>query len=163
MKDLPERGMWVSSQIEKPYKSGSRFRNGDTLVARITPCLENGKSAFVNFLSNDELAFGSTEFIVLRPRSKFLKEYVYHLARSEQFRKSAIKSMVGSSGRQRVQLDTVRKYKIAYPTESVLRRFHKAMAPVFGQIKLNSLENKTLSKARDSLLPRLMGGRVRVN
>lgn len=87
-----------------PYNGGSKFRNGDTLMARITPCLENGKTAQVNFLDDGEIGFGSTEFIVLRAKPGVSdKNFVYYLAMSPLLRDKAIKSMVGSSGRQRVQ------------------------------------------------------------
>lgn len=89
---------------EKIFNGGSKFRNGDTLMARITPCLENGKTAQVNILENGEVGFGSTEFIVLRAKPGISDEdFVYYLATSSFIRNIAIKSMVGSSGRQRVQ------------------------------------------------------------
>jgi len=163
MKDLPEQGMWVSSEVNKPYKGGSKFRNGDTLMARITPCLENGKSAFVSFLTENELAFGSTEFIVMRPKNKVFEEYVYYLVRDETFRDYAIKSMVGSSGRQRVQTDAILHYQLLLPSDTLVENFHTLMEPVFQQIKTNSIENEKLAAIRDSLLPRLMSGRLRVN
>ena len=87
-----------------PFNGGTKFRNGDTLMARITPCLENGKTAQVNILNNDEVGFGSTEFIILRAKQGISdKDFVYYLAMSPFLRDKAIKSMVGSSGRQRVQ------------------------------------------------------------
>ena len=87
-----------------PFNGGSKFRNGDTLMARITPCLENGKTAQVNILTDDEVGFGSTEFIVLRAKPGISdKDFIYYLSMSPLVRDNAIKSMVGSSGRQRVQ------------------------------------------------------------
>ena len=87
-----------------PFNGGSKFRNGDTLMARITPCLENGKTAQVNILEDGEVGFGSTEFIVLRAKTGISDEdYIYYLAMSPILRDRAIKSMVGSSGRQRAQ------------------------------------------------------------
>ena len=86
------------------FNGGSKFSNGDTIMARITPCLENGKTAFVDILADGEIAFGSTEFIVMRARDGISDpQFVYYLATSPAFRNVAIKSMVGSSGRQRVQ------------------------------------------------------------
>jgi type I restriction enzyme S subunit len=86
------------------YSGGSKFRNGDTIMARITPCLENGKTAQINFLNDNEVGFGSTEFIVLRAKSGISdSNFIYYLATSSILRDKAIKSMVGSSGRQRVQ------------------------------------------------------------
>ena len=163
MKDLPEQGMWVYSEVQKPYGGGTKFKNGDTLMARITPCLENGKSGFVNFLDTNELAFGSTEYIVLRPKEKAYEEFVYYLVRDEEFREFAIRSMVGSSGRQRVQTDAIKHYRLSLPSNDIAERFHNVLEPIFGQIKSNAIENEKLSAIRDSLLPRLMSGKLRVN
>ena len=163
MKDLPEEGMWISSNVFKPYKGGSKFRNGDSLMARITPCLENGKSGFVNSLNEDELAFGSTEFIVLRPKKEIYEEFVYFLVRDEKFRNQAIRSMVGSSGRQRVQIDAIKSYELNIPSDEAIEKFHIITKGFFEQIKRNSIENERLADIRDLLLPRLMSGKIRVN
>lgn len=86
------------------YNGGSKFRNGDTIMARITPCLENGKTAYINFLEQNEVAFGSTEFIVARAIPNVsLSLFVYYLLCSKKIRDIAIGSMTGSSGRERVQ------------------------------------------------------------
>ena len=84
------------------YQSGPKFRNNDTLVAKITPCLENGKTAFVNILDSEEVAFGSSEFIVLRNNKLSDAKFIYYLARSPYFREKAISCMEGTSGRKRV-------------------------------------------------------------
>src|SRR3989344_2429351 len=163
MKDLPEDGMWLYSEMNKPYNGGSKFRNGDSLMARITPCLENGKSGFVNSLNEGEVAFGSTEFIVLRPKDKLYEEVVYYLVRDDEFREYAIRSMVGSSGRQRVQTDAIKQYQLQAPSINSIERFHALMQAEFQLIKSNAIENEKLSAIRDSLLPRLMSGKLRVN
>ncbi len=101
----------VFSNNYELFSGGSKFRNGDTLFARITPCLENGKTTFVSCLDNNEIAFGSTEFIVARAKKGIsLPLYVYYLMCSNKVRETAILSMTGSSGRERVQqfmLDTL--------------------------------------------------------
>ena len=103
MSSLSIDSMLIENVELRTGNSGSKFRNGDTLFARITPCLENGKTGFVQFLpSASAVAFGSTEFIVLRSR-RLCPEYVYLMARSNEFRDNAIKSMTGATGRQRVQ------------------------------------------------------------
>src|SRR6266542_7114085 len=102
MANMPTQGHSPDAVIMRSFGSGMRFVNGDTLVARITPCLENGKTAFVDFLGQDEVGWGSTEYIVLRPRESLPNEYAYCLARSDGFREFAIQSMTGTSGRQRV-------------------------------------------------------------
>ena len=95
---------YIDSKIYEPYKGGSKFKNGDTLFARITPCLENGKTCYVNFLNNNEIAFGSTEFIVVRSKPGIsLPLFIFYLFSSENIRSKAIISMTGSSGRERVQ------------------------------------------------------------
>ncbi|WP_067260160.1 restriction endonuclease subunit S [Methanobrevibacter cuticularis] len=98
------------------FKGGTKFRNGDTLMARITPCLENGKTSQVNILDEGEIGFGSTEFIVLREKeNKSDKDYIYYLSVSDLFRDPAIKSMVGTSGRQRVQKDVLENLEFYAP------------------------------------------------
>ncbi len=94
----------IESNIFLKYSGGSKFRNGDTIFARITPCLENGKTSFVSCLEKNEVAFGSTEFIIVRSKpSVSLPLFVYYLMVSKKIRDKAIISMTGSSGRERVQ------------------------------------------------------------
>jgi type I restriction enzyme S subunit len=100
-----------------PFNGGSKFRNGDTLMARITPCLENGKTAQVKILDDGEIGFGSTEFIVMRAKPDISdKDFIYYLAMSPFFRDKAIKSMVGSSGRQRVQQGVLNNIELLVPS-----------------------------------------------
>ncbi|WP_346929603.1 restriction endonuclease subunit S [Clostridium sp.] len=148
--------------IGKNFCSGSKFRNGDTLLARITPCLENGKTAFVDILEEDEVAFGSTEFIVMRANDLSNKYYIYCLAREDNFRAHAIKSMSGSSGRQRVQLDLLKNYKVAKSPQSIYSRFGNLLESLFRKIANNNKETVRLVKIRDTLLPKLMSGEIRV-
>ena len=140
--------------------SGSKFRNGDTLLARITPCLENGKTAFV-FGVDEDGACGSTEFIVMR--SKSVNPYVvYLLARTEQFRKVAIGSMSGADGRQRARREIIAEYETVVPEKRVIDTFGNLCDPMFKGIE--SLQNQiyALVEARDRLLPKLMSGEVAV-
>lgn len=100
---------YIENYIEEEYKGGSKFRNGDTLLARITPCLENGKTAQVNELEENEIGFGSTEFIVMRAKiERSDKDFIYYLSINREFRNIAIKSMTGTSGRQRAQVDVLK-------------------------------------------------------
>lgn len=163
MKDLPEREASIRNFILRPFMSGSKFTNGDTLLARITPCLENGKTAFVDFLRESEIGWGSTEFIVMHPREEEFSEFLYLLARSESFRGHAIQSMSGSSGRQRVQVDTVADYQLTIPERNKVREFHGLAKPIFEEIRSNTSQSRALAGLRHSLLPRLMSGRIRVN
>ncbi|TVP64958.1 MAG: hypothetical protein EA342_15250 [Leptolyngbya sp. LCM1.Bin17] len=154
--------MEITGYIIREFTSGSKFRNGDTLLARITPCLENGKTAFVNILDGDEVAYGLTEFIVMRAKSSCCPEYVYCLGRSEYFRDYAIKNMTGSSGRQRVPNDQVEDYKVAISGQEIVQLFHNACKPIFLKIESNQQQIQTLTQTRDVLLPKLMSGKLRI-
>lgn len=105
----------VSRFEMEPFSGGTKFRNGDILMARITPCLENGKTARVDVLDEDEVGFGSTEYIVLRAKERNDPDFIYYLVTSSLVREPAIKSMVGSSGRQRIQTDVLQKLKVKVP------------------------------------------------
>lgn len=107
----------ILSWTYEPYSGGAKFQNGDTIMARITPCLENGKHAFISLLDENEIAFGSTEFIVIRGRKGISdNSFVYYLSKFPSFKEAAIKSMVGSSGRQRAQVDVLENLTMILPT-----------------------------------------------
>lgn len=141
--------------------SGAKFRNGDTLLARITPCLENGKTAFVAGITSAEGAVGSTEFIVMRAK-KINPYMVYLLARTEEFRKTAINSMTGSDGRQRAQVDKLMQFPYLLAPQSTLEAFSQLVEPIFEQVYLKNSQIAQLSQARDRLLPKLMSGEIEV-
>ncbi len=155
--------MLISNIETRAGNSGTKFQNGDTLFARITPCLENGKTAYVQFLPSPEsVAFGSTEFIVLRSR-KLTPEFVYLLARSEDFRNNAIKSMAGADGRQRVKEACFASYMLAHPDAATLQKFHGLVHPMFDMIHVLARKNENLRQTRDLLLPRLISGELDVS
>ncbi len=141
--------------------SGSKFQNGDTLLARITPCLENGKTAFVQGIESEEGAVGSTEYIVMR--SKKLSPYmVYLLARTESFREFAINSMTGSDGRQRVNSDQLKTLEYTLPPQELIGRFGNIVSTLFDKIHVSNQQCITLAEQRDLLLPKLMSGELEV-
>ena len=130
--------------LEK-YAGGAKFCNGDTIMARITPCLENGKTAYVDVLRDGEVGFGSTEFIVLRAKPGVTdKQYVYYLSISPTFRKYAIKSMVGSSGRQRVQQSVLDDMILCLPPLEEQVRIGKCLTVFDDRISLNNQINDNL-------------------
>ncbi|MEA3353065.1 MAG: restriction endonuclease subunit S [Campylobacterota bacterium] len=143
----------ISEYEEKEFKGGTKFRNGDTLFARITPCLENGKTAFVDFLDEDEVAFGSTEYIVLREKEKVSdKDFIYYLSISPQFREIAIKSMTGSSGRQRVQNDVLFRENFILPLDiNEQKRIADILSAFDDKIELNNQMNQTLEEMATAL------------
>jgi type I restriction enzyme S subunit len=162
MNCLSDGSMLIDNPGERDGNSGSKFRNGDTLFARITPCLENGKTGFVQFLPSDEaVAFGSTEFIVLRSRT-LTPEFVYLLARSDAFRDNAIKSMSGASGRQRVREACFDTFLLANPDRATLAKFDAVVRPMFRLIHSLALKNSNLRTTRDLLLPKLISGELDV-
>lgn len=143
-------------------KSGPRFMNGDTLLARITPCLENGKTGYVDFMEDGEVGLGSTEFIVMRSLSRVPSELSYFLARDSRFREHAIRNMVGTSGRQRVSAADAANYRVNRPDADALASFGREASAAFAHIKSLQAESRTLTTLRDTLLPQLMSGRLRV-
>ena len=111
---ISHRSIELSSVEKRPYSSGARFKNGDSLLARITPCLENGKSAFVNCLEKDEVAAGSTEFIVIAAKREIEADFVYYASCLPEFRQYAISRMEGTSGRQRVSHHAIADFEFPY-------------------------------------------------
>jgi type I restriction enzyme, S subunit len=163
MNGLSTDSMLISNVEERSGNSGSKYKNNDTLFARITPCLEHGKTGFVSFLPNDEaVGLGSTEFIVLRSKT-LCPEYIYFLARSEDFRGNAIKSMSGASGRQRVQYSCFDNYFLAHPDDETLQIFAGIIRPYFQLINLIADKNIYLRQTRELLLPKLISGEVDIS
>ena len=129
------------------FTGGTKFRNGDTIMARITPCLENGKTAKINILNNGEIGFGSTEYIVFRAKEGISDpDFIYYLVTSSLIREPAIKSMVGSSGRQRVQSDVVEKIKINLPPLPVQKKIAGILKSLDDKIELNNKINNNLEQ-----------------
>lgn len=162
MQNMPTQGHRPFTWIDRKFGSGMRFINGDTLLARITPCLENGKTAFVDWLEDGQIGWGSTEYIVLRPKPPLPPEYAYYLARSEELRTHAIQNMTGSSGRQRVPSECFAQFEIAVPPEPVARRFGEVAKRLMSLIRANDEQSRTLAALRDALLPKLISGELRV-
>ena len=130
----------------EPFSGGTKFRNGDTIMARITPCLENGKTAKVSVLDEDEVGFGSTEYIVLRAKKGYDSDFIYYLVTSPVIREPAIKSMVGSSGRQRVQTDVVQGLKVNVPELDEQRAIAGIMKSLDDKIAANREINENLEQ-----------------
>ena len=133
--------------VEECFSGGTKFRNGDTIMARITPCLENGKTAQVSILNDGEVGFGSTEYIVFRAKEGIVdKDYLYYLVCSPEVREPAIKSMVGSSGRQRVQTDVVKNLEIDVPPLVEQEKIGSFLKAFDDKIALNDRINKNLEQ-----------------
>jgi type I restriction enzyme S subunit len=162
MANMPTRGHSAGEVVERAFGSGMRFVNGDTLVARITPCLENGKTAFVDFLAEGQVGWGSTEYIVLQPKPPLPDEFAYCLARSAEFRDFAIQSMTGSSGRQRVPAESLSHFRVVAAPKPIAELFGRLIKPIFERTGAATNEGRSLAALRDALLPKLISGELRV-
>ena len=162
MKCLSESTASVSAGYLRSFTSGSKFQRFDTLFARITPCLENGKIGLLLNASVSEVCWGSTEFIVLSPKDDQSPLFPYCRARDENLRAAAVSSMTGSSGRQRVPNDFFDRYLVANPGSSVHQIFAKIADPIMKRIQVCGEEITTLSELRDTLLPKLISGELRI-
>ena len=135
----------------EPFSGGTKFRNGDTIMARITPCLENGKTAKVAVLDEGEVGFGSTEYIVFRAKDGIDEDFIYYLVCSPLVREPAIKSMVGSSGRQRVQTDVVQNLEIMVPDYEEQKQISGILKSLDDKIVVNTEINKNLERQAEAL------------
>ena len=144
--------------VEECFSGGTKFRNGDTIMARITPCLENGKTAQVSILNDGEVGFGSTEYIVFRAKEGIAnKDYLYYLVCSPEVREPAIKSMIGSSGRQRVQTDVVKNLEIDVPPLVDQEKIGSFLKSFDDKIALNDKINKNLEEQLSALFVNMFG------
>ena len=162
MGSMPVESARALAVTGREFGSGTRFINGDTLVARITPCLGNGKTCFVDFLAPEHVGWGSTEYIVLRPKPPLPPEFGYFFARTETFRTFAISNMTGTSGRQRVPATSLSQFYLVAPGEPVAREFGNIVHDIMMQMKTHDDESNILGVLRDALLPKLICGDIRV-
>ena len=163
MANMPTCGHAPDSVVQRPFGSGMRFANGDTLVARITPCLENGKTAYVDFLRDNEVGWGSTEYIVMKPRHPLPSVFAYLLARTTRFREFAIQNMSGTSGRQRVPGAALSGFSIPSPPGLVGAAFGRSARLLLGRARAAVDECRVLANCRDALLPKLVSGQLRTH
>jgi type I restriction enzyme S subunit len=147
---------------DREFKSGTKFINEDTLLARITPCLENGKTAYVTFLEEKQVAWGSTEYIVMRPKEEIHPFFAYTLARNKDFREYAEGCLVGSSGRQRIDLTHLKNFDMPIPPKNIIEEFNNVLETIVPKLIMNATQIRTLQSLRDTLLPKLMSSEIRV-
>ena len=141
------------SAEEREFKgNGSRFQNGDTLMARITPCLENGKIARYDAPEAKSKAYGSTEFIVIRGRPNVSdSDFAYCLTQWEEVRNYAISQMTGTSGRQRVPVDSLDHLIVPLPPLPEQRAIAHILGSLDDKIELNRRMNATLQAMAQAL------------
>ena len=148
---IPHSRKIYSWNIE-PYSGGAKFQNGDTIMARITPCLENGKHSYVSILDEGEIAYGSTEYIVMRGINGISNNlFIYYLSQYSKFKNAAVKSMVGSSGRQRAQVDVLKNLAFNLPGLTEQKRIADFLSSLDDKIELNRRINDNLEKQAQAL------------
>ena len=151
MSTLPTSGCIPTGDTTKPYNGGVRFINGDTLIARITPCLENGKAAYINILNEGEVAFGSTEYIVFASKDDIPSCFYYFLIRNSKFVTFALQFMNGSSGRQRVSGEELASFPLMIPSKEKLAAFNKVGKLVLEQMKEATEEIQFLKQLQETI------------
>lgn len=162
MKNLPTQCHSAEGVIDREFSSGSKFQNGETLLARIAPCLENGKTGNVDFLEDGQVGWGSSAYIVLSPKPPRPPQFGYLLARSGAPRSHAIQNMTGTSGGQCVPSEFFNTFWLAVPPPDIAERFDNPTAPLMAKIKANADQSRTQATLRDSLLPKLLSGELSV-
>ena len=147
---------------DRAFSSGTKFQNGDSLLARITPCLENGKTAYVDFLNEGQIGWGSTEFIVMRSKMGLHPFFSYIVAKYQDYRDYAESCMAGSSGRQRVDIDNLKNYPISIPDMITINQFNAAIESFVSKMQINSKQIRNLKIQRDTLLPKLFSNEINI-
>ena len=148
MENLDSGFKYVSPEQVKIWNGtgGAKFENGDTLFARITPCLQNGKICQVKGLS-DGKGFGSTEFFIFRGIDGISDtDFIYYVAQTDEFRKYAIGSMVGASGRQRADATYVGNYELIFPPLPTQKRIASILSAYDDLIENNLKRIKLLEE-----------------
>lgn len=154
MAALPQHSRDIGAEgvlVREAKGAGAHFQNGDTLLARITPCLENGKTAQVRCLDGDAIAEGSTEFIVLCGKDPEDNDFIYYLCREPAFREYAIGRMEGTSGRQRVSWQSIAAYEFAFPPPDERRAAACVLSALDDRITLLRETNATLEAIAQAL------------
>ncbi|MDH5820006.1 restriction endonuclease subunit S [Acinetobacter pseudolwoffii] len=162
MAGLSTQSFNATGYYRREFSSGTKFIQQDTLLARITPCLENGKAGYVTFLNDNEVGWGSTEYIVMHPKIGIHPLMAYVLCRNQDFKDYAESCMEGSSGRQRVNVDHLKEFTIGKPSDEVIQQFNDYLKSIEAKLIYNSKQIQTLENLRNTLLPKLMSGEVSV-
>ena len=154
MEDLPIKACYVTPKQNRTcnevMSSYTCFANNDVLLAKVTPCFENGKVGIASNLING-VGFGSSEFIVIRPKELAVKEYVYHLVQTDNFVEKACKQFTGTSGLRRVPKQFVEQLKIGIPPLSLQQQFAQKIEAIEKQkalIKQSIAETEELFNSK---------------
>ena len=133
----------------KPFDSGVKFQDGDTVIARITPCLQNGKRFYCQ---NIGTGFGSTEYLVFRPKNDSVdSKYLYYFMMTDFIKLSMINSMTGATGRQRVNNDVFNNIEVCFPDINIQRKIGEILSSYDNLIENNQKQIKLLEEAAQRL------------
>lgn len=133
----------------KPFDSGVKFQDGDTVIARITPCLQNGKRFYCQ---NIGTGFGSTEYLVFRPKDDSVdSKYLYYFMMTDFVKLSMINSMTGATGRQRVNNDVFNDIEVCFPDIDIQRKIGEILSAYDNLIENNQKQIKLLEEAAQRL------------
>lgn len=151
MEDLDWSKKYAFGNKLKAFKGGAKFEEGDVLFARITPCLENGKMGRAKGLK-DGKGFGSTEYFVIRGKENVSDtNYLYYLSRLHSIRQTAINSMLGASGRQRADINSLQNYEFYLPDLPQQQKIASILSSFDDKIELNNKINKTLEEMASAI------------
>ena len=147
-------------------KGFTNFNEGDVVFAKITPCMENGKSAIIGKLKNN-VGYGTTEFYVLRPKETLYNRYVYHLVRSKFFRDKAKSNMTGAVGQQRVPKKFMQEYEINLPSlpeqQEIVRLLDNLLSREQSTVTACEEALTTIDTLKKSILARAFRGELGTN
>lgn len=159
----------VDCSIKKPIKevrSGySSFARGDVVVAKITPCFENGKGACLDCLDT-EIGYGTTEFINLRPSDKVLAKYLYLITMTQPFRKLGEKVMSGSAGQKRVPLEFIKNFALGIPSvkeqKQIIKNLEEKLHNIDNLIEKEKAKIDTVHELKNRLISDIVTGKLDV-
>ena len=168
MENVSETGE-IDCSIKKKIadvRSGfSSFAKGDVVVAKITPCFENGKGACLDDLDTD-IGFGTTEFINLRPSEKVLSKYLYMITMTRPFRKLGEEVMTGSAGQKRVSINYIKNFTLGIPSveeqESILSEIDARLKPIDKALEIEQENINNLQEFKARIISDAVTGRIDV-
>ena len=165
MEDVSNRSVVENVRVvmyEQVSKGFTAFQNQDVLLAKITPCFENGKGGFVDNLHSG-VGFGSTEFHVLRAKENVSPHFVYQLINYPEFRIKGAANMTGSAGQRRVPTDYLKSYEIAFPPLIEQQKIVKILQSIDSNISAENQKLASVEQTKKALMQELLTGKVRVN
>ena len=153
MEDLNILSKNLNLKKERKLKSVSGsytyFADGDVLLAKITPCFENGKLGIARNLKNG-VGFGSSEYIIFRPHKDLISEYLFYFLSNDDFRKEGRKQMSGAVGHKRISKEFIENYEIPVPSISEQKRVVIILDEVSEKItKAKENTEKNLQNSKD--------------